>query len=401
MSRGLAASPLGDMDSLTLLAGLSQAPLDLAEGLEALGWNVTRPGTIEEDDEETLDEACLVLRDRVKRPVMISQVKSLVGIARAAAEVAWRVEGKSPDADLMMAHAASMLQRKINERRAQETERVAGLIPRKGTAKVDRWPSRYAKKLDLAGDNSTLRESVERSERARWLSELKKILIEAECPSVDEARPGGGSAAINRVGKGRRVNTLRKHVKSWQRLREWLTATFYVVWPTMPHHFAAYLEARAEEPCGKSVPGSILKTLLFMESAAELEDDEKIGHRSAVKNVVEEVNMRLEGEAPRFVKQAWHMPVALVIALEEAVTNVKYCPFTRGYAWFRVMKLWTGTRYSDTMQLDYSSMEWTEHGVTAVLRRTKTTGPGKKVNLLQIWMSGGCWIKDELWGHRV
>eukprot|EP00438_Fugacium_kawagutii_P021417 Skav230575 [mRNA] locus=scaffold971:157894:160071:- [translate_table: standard] len=397
MYGGVGAAPLGAMDSLVVLAGLAKCPADLAQGLEDLGWNVTRLGTVEDGDQETLDEICLALRAKVGRMFAISDLEPLLDLARTTAEVAWRVEGKAPDADLMMAHAASMLQRKINEQRAAATAVAVRKIPRKGTAKVERWPSRYAKKMDEAGDNSALRDSVERNERLRWLGELKKILLEADCPAVQEGQQGGGNLLTRRVGKGRRVNTLRKHVKTWLRLRGWLKATFDEVWPSCAQHFAAYLEARAAEPCGKSVPGSVLKTLLFMESAGEIDDEEKIGNKAAVKNVVEEVNMVLEGAAPRFVKKAWHFPVALVVALEEAVLDVRLTPFSRGYAWFRLFKLWTGMRYSDTTGLDVSTLEWTEFGVTAVLKRTKTTDPGKKVSLLRVWMSTECWLREELW----
>ena len=45
--------------------------------------------------------------------------------------------------------------------------------------------------------------------------------------------------------------------------------------------FAMYLEARANEPCGRSVPSSIYKTLLFMEAAGEFPVEEQLGRTSS------------------------------------------------------------------------------------------------------------------------
>lgn len=45
----------------------------------------------------------------------------------------------------------------------------------------------------------------------------------------------------------------------------------------------------------------------------------------------------------------------------------------------------------------FPDLEWEPNGLTAVLSRTKTSGPGKKVTLLRIFVSAGAWIKRDLW----
>ena len=46
------------------------------------------------------------------------------------------------------------------------------------------------------------------------------------------------------------------------------------------------MERRANEPCGRTVPNNIFKTLIFMENAGEIPPEEQIDRSPAVKNVL-------------------------------------------------------------------------------------------------------------------
>ena len=83
---------------------------------------------------------------------------------------------------------------------------------------------------------------------------MKNLLLDGRCPAVQGEDPGRDLS--RRFGKGRRVNTLRKHVKTWEKMAEWMMATFRHHWPW---EFALYLEARANEPCGRTVPSSVFR----------------------------------------------------------------------------------------------------------------------------------------------
>ena len=89
------------------------------------------------------------------------------------------------------------------------------------------------------------------------------------------------------------MSTLRKHVKAWEKVAEWTMATFRRAWPAEPAEFAQYLECRADEPCGRTVPNSIFKTLLFRENVGEIPPEEEISRSPVIKNVLEEINMQL------------------------------------------------------------------------------------------------------------
>jgi hypothetical protein len=91
------------------------------------------------------------------------------------------------------------------------------------------------------------------------------------------------------------------------------------------------------------------------------------------------------------------LPVTVVLALEKKVLDYRAESYLKIYAWFRLVKLWTGMQISDTTGLDHSTLEWQSFGLTGVLNRTKTTGPGKKVTLLRIFVSKDCWLECETW----
>ena len=389
------APPLGAMDDLLVLAGLSGCPLPIARGLKDLGWNVQRLGTLGEDDEELIGVILQSLEEKLGVPLDPQPLIGLVEVSRKAAEVSWRVEGRGSDAELLVVHHQKKLQDKMNEWREFSRERLSLEIPSKGKAAVVRWPTRLAKRLEVAGSDQALRENAEKGERARWVKELRKILIEGKCPAVSEGTLG--RELTRRFGKGRRASTLRKHVKTWNKMSAWMLSVFKHPWPRAAEQFCFYLESRAEEPCGRTVPGSIFKTLIFVENAGEVLPEDQVNRNPAVRNVLEEVAMQLADVKGGFTKRAWHLPTKVVAAFEDVVMDTRAANYIRVYTWFRLMKVWTGMRYSDTLGLLEKTLEMHEYGVTAVLVKTKTTGPGKKVSHLRIWVSVHGWIKRKHW----
>lgn len=84
------------------------------------------------------------------------------------------------------------------------------------------------------------------------------------------------------------------------------------------------------------------KTLMFMENAAEIPVEEQICRKPTLKNVLEEINAQLDHE---FTKRAWHLPVKVVAAMEDAVMDYRMKRYARGYAWCGLVKLWAGMHF--------------------------------------------------------
>jgi hypothetical protein len=63
MLRGQLASPLGAMESLATLGALSGLPLEYGRGLEELGWNVQRLGTLHDEEDVVIGEVLSSLEE--------------------------------------------------------------------------------------------------------------------------------------------------------------------------------------------------------------------------------------------------------------------------------------------------------------------------------------------------
>lgn len=385
------------MDDLVRLAEIIKGDVDVAKGLVGLGWNVTRLGSLVGEEGYVLEEIGDKLAEILGRLVAVRDLQALALGAEASAKLIWKGEGRASGAGLLVISEMKKAEDALSVLRRMQREAIAKVVPAKGTAMVTRWPTRLEKRMAAAGDSLALRQGVEKSERNRWIDELRHLLYEAKLPAMFRDLPGDQVDPSLRFGKGRRAATLRKHVKTWAKVRDWMKKTFGHPWPKYPEEFALYLEARANEPCGRTVPGSIFKTFIFMEVAGEVEIEDQMNRSMAVKNVLEEISMRLEGTEPRFAKKAWHLPVSVVKALEEAVMDQELTRFVRGYAWYRLVKLWAGLRFSDTKGLPFGSLKMEDHGLSGVLMVTKTTGPGKKVAMLKVYVSREAWLTEGRW----
>ena len=391
--RGRVASP---MVSLVVAARLGRLNEQLAACLEGKGWNVQRLATLEGCEPEELQMVLEGLDDDAG-PGLFGRrdLQELVVVCHRMAEISWQAEGSTNGAELLEAGLMARSEADRAERKQSEREMIMKTIVRKGKAKMVKWPTRLGKLLAVAGDNAQLRQTAEETERLRWIEELRKIMVEAKLPAV-EAEEWHGVPTL-RIGKGRRASTLRKHVKTWWQVREWLMASFSIPWPKVPGHLALYLEARAAEPCGRSVPTSVYKTFMFMEFAGEVGKEDQMQNDLALKNALEEINLRLETVELRDRKQAMHVPTRMVEAWEEATMDEALPRFVRGYAWFKLVKLWGAMRYSDTTGVRMQTAEMDKVCWSADLTRTKTTGPGKKVRIVKVFISKHAYLRKHDW----
>jgi hypothetical protein len=71
--------------------------------------------------------------------------------------------------------------------------------------------------------------------------------------------------------------------------------------------------------------------------------------------------------------------------------------FTRGFAWYRLVRVWASLRFSDTEGAPPGEMTLTTRGLSLRLERTKTTGAGKKVLALPAYVSADAWIAEQKW----
>ena len=171
--------------------------------------------------------------------------------------------------------------------------------------------------------------------------------------------------------------------------------TFGYPWPRRAQEVAVYLESRASEPCGPSVPAAFYKTLMFMEFAGEVEEDARLHNSVAVRNTLEEINLRLSEGPEKVRRQAKLIPATVIEAMERIVVDEPF--YHRAFAWYKLIKVWSCARFSDTTGLPWNSVGWDTDGLTGELVRTKTTGPGKKVWKMAVHVCKRAWLAEPEW----
>ena len=95
---------------------------------------------------------------------------------------------------------------------------------------------------------------------------------------------------------------------------------------------------------------------------------------------------------PQKTKQAPPLLLRQIIALEGVVCALERKTYERGFAWYRLFRHWSGMRWDDSQGLKPDSLEIRARGVVGTLERTKTSGPGKKILLLPVFVSTDAYL---------
>jgi hypothetical protein len=173
--------------------------------------------------------------------------------------------------------------------------------------------------------------------------------------------------------------------------------------PRFTREMLDYLESLALGGCGRSLPGSVAAALRVMEVAGSVPVGRRISEDpvwlSAVRSLERECQ---QGGVPP--SRANLCTVAVLVALELYVLSERPL-FQRAFAWVKLVKVWACLRTDDVFGIDPARMRLTSQALVLVLRRTKTTGPGKKVQEVRCFvhrlacLSGGDWLAEgfRLW----
>jgi len=185
------------------------------------------------------------------------------------------------------------------------------------------------------------RDSLEARERKKWIQKAADILIEANLPSVAQAKLAQNpQAALERTFGGKRARTLRNRVRTWCKVRLWLSCVHQVQWPTGVVQMLDYLDDLARGRCGKSVPGSIAATLSFFEKAGGISMSKRISTDSIFTGAVEAITMEAQ-VGNTGAKKAPSLFISMIISLELDVLDASRSRYKRCLVWVRLIRNWT------------------------------------------------------------
>ena len=168
--------------------------------------------------------------------------------------------------------------------------------------------------------------------------------------------------------------------------------TGHAPFPTSPQLLLVYGELRLRGGAKRTTLSSLLASLKFLEEAGEVEAGQRLSLHQAVLNAAKEAALTTAPGGPQKTKQAPPLLLRQIIALEGVVCALERKAYERGFAWFRLFRHWSGMRWDDSQGLKPDSLEIRARGVVGTLERTKTSGPGKKIILLPVFVSTDAYL---------
>ena len=169
-----------DLGLCAVLAGWAEKDL---ETLAGLGWTATKLATLRGCSKNVLEK---VLNSAHGKREGFGQdadgLRQLIDQCDNRSANIHRADAGRGSQDLLEAHIDHQREKRRRTFENLEELEVADKIKLVGTAKVTKWPTRLGKKPHLAGGDLALREQAEKTERDRWLAELRDIMKKARLP---------------------------------------------------------------------------------------------------------------------------------------------------------------------------------------------------------------------------
>ena len=235
-------------------------------------------------------------------------------------------------------------------------------------------------------------------ELARWTRRFVCILKEASSPSWEEAQQAENpEAALKDLVGAARPGTVRLRVRAWEMYTRWLRWNRDKGWPEAPVDVVDYVHHLRDLPCSPSAPklfGAALRW--FEERAAQEWWGQGLYNHPLVVRSLERLTLAVTDPAKAKVK-APMLPAALVGALELLIGDEDAPLGLRVVAWARVVKVYGTLRSDDLQRLRPGAMEHRTAGLVARLVQTKTSGVGKRVASLPLWIPCTAWILNPTW----
>ena len=234
--------------------------------------------------------------------------------------------------------------------------------------------------------------------RIRLVDKLVHIVILCELPA---AKLLSASVAPDRLaarmGAGKRVSTLEGQIRQYNRMKDFMTAVFGLVWPKTLIQVIDYIMELADQPCGPTVPPAVLSMLSFLEGIGAVAWENRLSEQPALKFLVNDLVLELSSDRPRAKRKAKQLLVAMAASWELIVLDWAYLEVTRIQFWVRLIKLWAALRTADLSGIPAGSLRFDGTLLSGTVTILKTTGIGKRVGLLTFYVSTDAWILGEKW----
>ena len=231
------------------------------------------------------------------------------------------------------------------------------------------------------------RSDLETAAREHWLAVLVGYITEADLPICKvAAATSDGNAVLKRAFGSRRLKTLWNRARAWKKVRDWLIQFKGSAFPTDVSDMLDYLLFLIQEESSRGRILDVCAALAVLEDAGQVPEEFKISSCriwiQATKSCLAEIET-----GGTEIKRAPPLTVAMIISLEITVASMDNPIYLRAIAWIILVCVWACMRISDLEGLDLRRLSLGSRGLRGFLMRTKTTGPGKQVREVPIYIS--------------
>ena len=275
-----------------------------------------------------------------------------------------------------------MCQRIVRPRLEEPEVKAADLQDTfEGLLKKEALPIRQVRKTRL-NQSLTLEVGnplqVAEEERMRWAMSLSEFIVAAELPVVSMVQESEDQQrSWGRIFGSRRAKTLRNRATTWKRYYIWLLLNRARHWPAKVGDVVDYLEGRIEDGCGPAAPQGLMGALALLETVGRVDELKKLSKDRTLLDCVKNMQMELQVGAPPKRPARPHL-IGAMIGLELLVCTGSYCNYTRLIGWVMLLMCWMVLRADDVQWIDPARMHMSGTCLRMILRRTKTTGPGRR-----------------------
>jgi hypothetical protein len=285
----------------------------------------------------------------------------------------------------------------VKRRREEDSQRVRreDLVPPKPSSM--RWPTSLERRLaSTVGPKA--RQDLEEKEKGKWARRLHSLVVSACLPTSQRLGLLNSDDEIRRkCARGIRASTLRSRVRAAEKISKWSQLSKGVDWLRDEEDFENYLTDLLLENRARSVFEEARLGFMMVETVGGVPESSQLSRKATIKALVKDLITERSKGVMKEKKQAPQLPAIFVLKLETMIGDLSVPVFKRGYAFLKLVALWTGLRSDDQTWIVPQSMVLGEFGLEFALRQTKTTGPDKKIQVLRAFVSRGAWVHNRDW----
>lgn len=380
---------MGDLGELW-----DELPMLVQQVLTAGGTGLENPRGLAQlaENEDEMPLLVQQLKAEIPKLVVVGLSDLLWKLIQAARAPAGARKRRSAAMTPMARGEALLDYKQKNERLEEEMTRLShdtSVLVKKHKGEQMRWATRRERRLAVHEGDPQQREKIEEDERQRWVRVLAEFLKEGDTPRYREARRTlDPEASMSHCAGGVRARTLRKRLRAWRRLRDWLLRAKGLVWPGRPADVADFLEDLTREGCARTVPNTMLAAISFMEERGGIASDDRCSTAGFIVSTVRDMSLRLAAGAPP-TKKAPELHIRICVALEQYVLDDEKFLYPRVYAWVLLLKVWAALRTDDLAGISPQHVRYTAAGLELQISRSKTSGPGRRMRWLTAFVSEG------------